>query len=111
MQAEKRWPNLYQFLGGYVHQNWDDFYSSPEEAIDHAISEFTSEMLSAVILEWSAWKQGIAKKTDPRKSLNDGFGVNVFFRFPNDARKFMKMIDEKLDVATTPPNQRDGISK
>ncbi|MGN9760839.1 contact-dependent growth inhibition system immunity protein [Streptomyces sp. SD31] len=39
----ERFPHLSQFLGGYLHQNYSEFYNSPEEAIDEYVSESAPE--------------------------------------------------------------------
>lgn len=39
----ERLPELSQFLGGYLHQNYSDFHSSPDDAVDEYIAESAPE--------------------------------------------------------------------
>ncbi|MFI6008169.1 contact-dependent growth inhibition system immunity protein [Streptomyces sp. NPDC051243] len=39
----ERFPQLSQFLGGYLHRNYSEFHASPEDAIDDYVSEVDLE--------------------------------------------------------------------
>ena len=96
LEAEERWPTLKNFLGCYLHQDWPVDDGSPEAAIDHAISDHSLEDRRLVAKEWRDWNGKVGSKTDPRRQVNDGFGVNLFFKKPQEARAFMNLVYDKL---------------
>ncbi len=95
-ETEKQWPALYQFLACWLHQDWPVFSGTPEAAIDDAIRETILERRRVVAKEWRAWNKRYASVADPRPIVNDGFGVNVFFKRPYEAHRFMELVYEKL---------------
>ena len=99
-EAKRHWPTLQQFLGAYLHQDWDCDADSPEQAVDQAVSDYSSAGLQTVRGEWADWKQEVASSVDPRRSLNRGLGVSLDFGTIGDARKFIEMIDQKLEKPT-----------
>ena len=99
LKAEERWPSLYQFLAAYCHQDWPDFYDSPESAIDAAIAGRSLESQQVVLREWRDWNAKEGSRHDPRAAVNDGLGVNIMFYQPEDARQFMNMAYDKLIVS------------
>ena len=99
LEAEDRWPTLYQFLGGYLHQDWPEDDGTPEAAVDHAISDYSLEQRKLVAKEWWDWNAKIGSQNDPRRHVNEGLGVNVFFRKPEEARAFMNLVYDKLIVS------------
>ena len=95
-ETEKQWPTLFQFLAGWLHEDWPVFSGTPEGAIDDAIHETALEIRRTVAKEWRDWNRRYASVADPRRIVNDGFGVNVRFKRPIDAHKFMELVYEKL---------------
>ncbi|WP_430429165.1 contact-dependent growth inhibition system immunity protein [Parasphingorhabdus sp.] len=106
--AKERWPVLQNFFSCYLHQDWSIHHGSTEASLDQAISDYDRETLKSVMREWTNWKQRVWKKTDPRESLNYGLGINIDFRFPSDARKLVKMVDEKLAAVSGIAQQNLG---
>ena len=96
LEAEERWPTLYQLLAAYCHEDLGICHGSPEGAVDAAIADYPLGTRQTVLREWRDWNSNVGSKYDPRAAVNDGLGVNVFFEQPEDARVFMNMIYDKL---------------
>jgi CdiI immunity protein len=107
LEAEERWPTLYQFLGAYCHQDWPEEYGSPESAVDAAVSDYTLQMRQKALKEWREWNSTQGSDFDPRAAVNDGFGVCVYFKEPTDARQFMNMVYDKLIVSVRKETTQD----
>jgi hypothetical protein len=99
LEAEEWWPALQQFLSCYLHQDWPDDHGSPEKAIDAAICENPLDFRQAVAREWCDWNATRGGQYDPRAEINDGFGVEVAFENPDEARQFMNSVYDKLVVS------------
>ncbi len=94
--AEALYPALAQFLGGYLHEDWDIFSGSPEKAIDQAIGEYPVERRQQVRRELVRLLEGGDDDTVLRATLNDGLGVNLYFKRPCEARTFAEEVERKL---------------
>lgn len=46
LQPGKEWDQLYQFLGGYFHQDWDLDHESIEDAVIDAAPDFDHHLLA-----------------------------------------------------------------
>ena len=99
LDAEERWPDLFRFLGCYLHQDWPEESGSPEAAIDLAIAEHDLQERQTVARQWWDWNAVEGSKFDPRSSVNDGLGVEVWFEKPEEARVFMNSVYDKLIVS------------
>lgn len=99
IEAEETWPNLQQFLECYLHQDFVLHDGTPESAVDHAVADASPERRKIIAKEWWDWNARIGSKTDPRRDVNEGLGVCVFFKKPEDARRFMNMVYDKLIVS------------
>ena len=106
LEAEERWPMLYQFLG-YCHEDWPEFHGTPEGAVEAAIAEYPLKMRQEVLRQWRDWNVSVGIKDDVRKLVNTGLGVKVFFEQPIDGRNFMNMVYEKLIVSVRAETGRD----
>lgn len=98
-EIEERWPTLYQFLACYCHQDWTYHYGSFEEAIEAAISDYPLDARQRVLKEWRDCNVIAMTGDDIRSTLQDGFGVNVYFTTPIDARNFWNTVYDKLIVS------------
>ena len=98
-EAEKRWPTLYQFLGGYLHEDWPEMYGSPEGALDKAIEEWPADLRVHIFRELKDWHTKARKQDDIRSLLDRHFSVCVFFRKPSDGDQFVTMVRDKLLVS------------
>ncbi|MDC8753067.1 contact-dependent growth inhibition system immunity protein [Erythrobacter sp. sf7] len=107
LEAEGRWPTLYQFLGAYCHQDWPEDYGTPEAAVDAAIADYLLPIRQQVLQEWRDWNSTRGAEYDPRSAVNDGFGVDVCFEKPSDARQFMNMVYDKLIVSVRNETSKD----
>jgi len=96
LEAETNWPNLCQFLGCYLHQDWPINGGTPEEAIDTAIADWDLAGRRKVLREWREWNRLRGGQTDGAASVNDGLGVEVSFVDEDEARQFMNMVYDKL---------------
>ncbi len=95
-EAEALYPALAQFLGGYLHEDWDIFSGTPEKAVDQAIDEYPVERRQQVRRELARLLEGSDDDTLLRATLNDGLGVNLYFRKPSEARTFAEEVEQKL---------------
>ena len=96
LQAEERWPHLYQFLGSYLHEDWPIHSGTPEQAVEQAVAAWDLEGRRLVLREWRDWNATLGWKEDVVSSLGDGFGVSVYFRTAEEARKFMNHVYDRL---------------
>ena len=97
--TEERWPDLQQFLGCYLHQDWPTDYGSPEAAVDAAIAEYDLPARQAVAREWWDWNATGGAVHDARDQIEHGFGVCVWFETPAAARQFMNLVHDRLIIA------------
>ena len=107
LETKKRWPTLYEFLAGYCHEDWPEIYGSPEAAVDAAIADYLLPMRQQVLKEWRDWNSTRGAEYDLRSAVNDGFGVNIYFKEPSAARQFMNMVYDKLIVSVRNETSKD----
>ncbi|WP_066803885.1 contact-dependent growth inhibition system immunity protein [Sphingomonas asaccharolytica] len=94
--AEERWPNLANLLGSYFSQDFESIDGSLTEAIDAAALDGTPEHRRVILEEWRDWNLSEGIVDDIRSLLGDGFGVEVHFETPREARIFMNRIYDSL---------------
>lgn len=70
-------------------------YGSFEGALERAVTDGPLEHRRAILTEWRDWKATEGEAEDIRPLL-DAFGVDVFFRTPEDAKNFMNRIYDEL---------------
>ena len=99
LEAEENWPQLTNFTSAYLGESWSYDAGSPEAAVDQAVSEHSLERRQAIAREWWDWNASAGSQYDPRRHVNDGLGVNVHFKKPEDARAFMNTIYDKLVIS------------
>jgi hypothetical protein len=95
-EMERRYYRLGQFLGGYLHEDRSFFYGTPEQAIDPAISEYPVHLRQQVRRELAELLAGTDDDCRLRTLLNDGLGVNLYFKKPREARAFAEEVEQKL---------------
>ncbi len=89
---ESRFYRLGQFLG-YFHEDRD---GTPEQVLEAAIADYPVELRQQVRRELAAVMTEYPEDDDLRTVLNDGLGVNVYFRKPEEARQFAAMVQQRL---------------
>lgn len=94
-EAEARYPTLRQFLGCYLHED-RPCGATPQDAVDTAIAEYPVACRQQVRRELVALLGSTDEDTSLRRVLNDGLGVNVYFRKPREARAFAEEVERKL---------------
>jgi CdiI immunity protein len=107
LEAEERWPALFQFLAAYCHEDWKIFYGTPEGAVDAAIADYPLADRQQVLREWRDWNVSKGAEYDPRVAVNDGLGVNVLFKEPEAARKFMNVIYDQIIASVRNETSKD----
>ena len=107
LEANERWPNLCQFLGGHLHQDWPIHSGSPEKAVEHALAEWDLAGRRSVLVEWRDWNQIRGCRPDVTTSMNDELGVDVFFETDLEARQFMNMVYDKLITSVRAETSKD----
>jgi hypothetical protein len=110
VDTEKRWPGLFQFLACYLHQDWTVEFSDPAKAIDAAILGTDIDGQIMLVREWNDWNASTAISQDVRSSVNEGFGVEVYFEKSIDARHFMNMVYDKLMMSIRSAKGKDWKS-
>ena len=100
-EMHSRFERLWQFLGGYLHQDWPELHGTPEGAVSDAIADYPLEMLEEVHRQLEAVLAETPDDTRLRAVLNGGFGVNVYFRRPAEARAFADDTLDRLEAAIT----------
>ena len=95
--ARDLWPTLAYMLGWYFNEDRQVLHGSAEEALTKAAAELPLETRQSIIREWYDWqsKEG-GNDDDLRRFVQDGFGVNLYFKKPIDARNFMSRIHDRL---------------
>jgi hypothetical protein len=104
LEAEERWPNLFQFLAGYLHQDWPELSGAPDKAVDQAIADWDLAGRQRVLTEWRDWNNARGCRADVAAHVNEGLGVEVYFASELAARQFMNMVYEKLVVSVRAEN-------
>jgi hypothetical protein len=94
-EIAQRYPLLRQFLASYLHQNWNQFHETPQEAIECAIEVSSVEIWQDVRREL---RDVLTEKDDAelRFALNDGLGVEIFFEDASEARGFGQEVEQML---------------
>ena len=95
-QMDERFYRLGQFLGCYLHEDWPEDSGTPEAAVDKAISEYPVELLQQTRRELETVLKEFSDDTRLRAVLNNGLGVNVYFKRPAEARDFAELVEQKL---------------
>ena len=96
LETEARYPLLSQFLGCYLHEDWDIFSGTPEKAVDQAIAESGVSIRQRVRGELIDLLEGCDDDVRLRRIINDGLGVNLWFKQPGEARAFAEQVERKL---------------
>ena len=91
-RASEHWPTLSRILGGYFHQDYAVVDGSVEGALAKAITDAPLGHKQMLLKEWWDWNQSEGRVYDIRRWLGDGFGVDLHFGKPIDARNFMNRI-------------------
>lgn len=92
-EMEALYPTLQQFFGCYLHE---DRCATPQQAVDAAIADYPLPHRQCVRRELADLLGSTQDDTRLRRVLNDGLGVNVFFRKPGEARAFAEEAQRKL---------------
>ena len=95
-EMERRYYRLQQFLTCYFHEDRDLLYGSVEDALAKAIAEYPVELRQQVRRELAALMEEQPDDAMLRRALNDGLGVNLYFRKPAEARAFAEMVAREL---------------
>ena len=96
LEADALYPLLSRFLGAYLHQDWDICSGTLEKAIDRAIAEHPVHLRQQVRRELVSVLERCGDDARLRDLLNDGLGVNLYFRKPAEARSFAEEVERKL---------------
>lgn len=94
--AEQRWPLLSSLLACFFNQDFDILYGSLEGAIAAALRDGSVDHRRAVLKEWRDWNASEGTADDIRPSLDASFSIDVWFKEPIDARKFMNLLYDGL---------------
>lgn len=94
--AEARWPMLANLLACHFNQDFDILYGSLDGAFAALAGAGSLAHRRAMLKEWRDWNAALADCDDLRRLLHDGFGVDLWFRKPVDARQFMDRVYETL---------------
>ena len=100
-EMQSRFERLWQFLGGYLHQDWPELHATPEGAVADAIADYPLEMLEEVHRQLQSVLAETPDDTRLRSVLNGGFGVNVYFHRPAEARAFADSTLNQVHAAIT----------
>ena len=95
-EARERYPALAQFFGAYLHQDWPRESGTPGRAVAQAIADFPLEYRQQIRRELKNFLADNEDDSRLRAVLNDGLGVNVYFRKPAEARAFALDAEQKL---------------
>ena len=93
--VQQRWPRLFQLMACHFNQDFDIMYGSLEGALATAVADGPLEHRRAILKEWRDWMATEGEAEDMRPLL-DAFGVDVFFKTPEDARNFINHVYDEL---------------
>lgn len=94
--TEARYPRLWQFFGAYLHEDWSIFSGTPEKAVEQAIADYSVPLRQQARRELVDLLERCDDDADLRRILNDGLGVNVYFKEAGQARAFAEEVERKL---------------
>lgn len=95
-ESEARYPLLWQFFGAFLHEDWPIFSGTPEKAVEQAIADYTVPLRQQARRELVSLLERCDDDSDLRRILNDGLGVNVYFKEAGEARAFAEDVERKL---------------
>lgn len=75
-------PHLFQFFGGYFHQDWPCDYEKPDDVIRHFILESTPEMRTAARQEIALFLELKMDEVASRSTLFEVLGCSYYY--PNE---------------------------
>jgi hypothetical protein len=96
VDMERRFWCLWQFFGYVGGEDWPRRYGTPEAALDAAVSEYPVELRQKVRHQLVAVMAENEDDETFERVLTDGFGVNVNFKLPSEARAFAESIESRL---------------
>jgi hypothetical protein len=96
IRAEQQWPLLLNMFGCYFNEDLDHPYGNLAGAFEAASRDGPLEHRRSILKEWRDWNATEGAVNDIRPFLHDGFGVNVRFDQPIDARHFMNRVYDCL---------------
>jgi len=107
--ARERWPNLANLLTCYFNQDYNLLYGSIGGAFAAAMAEAPLELRRTMLREWRDWQavEGLNNE-DLRRFVNDGFGVDLYFKKPLDARNFMNRVYDEMIASVRAETGRQG---
>jgi hypothetical protein len=94
--AQERWPLLTNAMTCHFNQDYDLLYGSIDGALTAAGRAGSLEHRRSILKEWRDWNATEGATDDIRPLLDDGFGVDLLFKTPTDARDFMNRVYDEL---------------
>lgn len=104
-EIEKKYPELYQFLGGVFHQDWNCDFKLPEDAIRKYIKGTHSIWIKKIIKELKTLLRDEHTFEEWESILYDDFGCEYYFDYEVDyspkefLEKVLKQFEKELPLA------------
>ncbi|MFF0735535.1 contact-dependent growth inhibition system immunity protein [Streptomyces chartreusis] len=94
----ERLPELSQFLGGYLHQNYSDFRASPDDAIDEYVAESAPEHRAQAAHEITELL-GMVSSDQELDTATTALGLDLLPPQGTSLRQWLELIRRRITVA------------
>ncbi|MEU8749955.1 contact-dependent growth inhibition system immunity protein [Streptomyces chartreusis] len=94
----ERLPELSQFLGGYLHQNYSDFHASPDDAIDEYVAESAPEHRAQAAQEITELL-GMVSSDQELDTATTALGLDLLPPQGTSLRQWLELIGRRITVA------------
>ncbi|WP_327594441.1 contact-dependent growth inhibition system immunity protein [Streptomyces chartreusis] len=94
----ERLPELSQFLGGYLHQNYSDFHASPDDAIDEYVAESAPEHRAQAAQEITELLTMVSSDQE-LDTATTALGLDLLPPQGTSLRQWLELIRRRITVA------------
>ncbi|MGI5409375.1 contact-dependent growth inhibition system immunity protein [Streptomyces chartreusis] len=94
----ERLPELSQFLGGYLHQNYSDFHASPDDAIDEYVAESAPEHRAQAAQEITELLTMVSSDQE-LDTATTALGLDLLPPQGTSLREWLELIRRRITVA------------
>ncbi|WP_420076559.1 contact-dependent growth inhibition system immunity protein [Streptomyces sp. JL3001] len=94
----ERLPELSQFLGGYLHQNYSDFHATPDDAIDEYVAESAPEHRAQAAQEITELLTMVSSDQE-LDTATTALGLDLLPPQGTSLRRWLELIRRRITVA------------
>jgi hypothetical protein len=105
--ARQRWPLLSNLMGCFFHQDLYLCDGSLDGAVAASARDGSLDHRRAILKEWRDWNASVSGADDIRCELADCFSIAVRIKKPEEARRLMDAVYDRLIEEVRRETRRD----